>query len=104
VELPLPYTYNTIGEVICDDVKVGEQALNEVEFVNSDECHLCNRDGELLCCESCHKAYHRNCVGFLGDGDYICVMCRNEEAGRFEEILADATCACCRKSINTVER
>jgi hypothetical protein len=85
-------------------VKAGEQALEIVEYRTNDECHLCNREGDLVICESCPKTYHRNCVNFFGSGDFNCNMCKLEQAGNFNEILATATCSCCKKTINTVER
>ncbi|KAJ8599245.1 hypothetical protein CTAYLR_006223 [Chrysophaeum taylorii] len=46
---------------------------------NADECHVCSRGGELLCCDSCPRAFHLDCVGLdsIPAGDlWVCSLCQ----------------------------
>ena len=55
---------------------------NEFENLdNWDECGVCNREGELLCCDGCVRSYHRECLGMsstqpLPDGKWLCPECQ----------------------------
>mmetsp|Transcript_5383 Transcript_5383/g.15931 ORF Transcript_5383/g.15931 Transcript_5383/m.15931 type:complete len:431 (-) Transcript_5383:174-1466(-) len=44
---------------------------------NADHCDACKAGGELLCCETCEKAFHLACVhlGKVPDGDWFCATC-----------------------------
>lgn len=44
---------------------------------NADHCDICKIGGELLCCETCEKAFHLACVHLddVPDGDWFCATC-----------------------------
>jgi hypothetical protein len=44
---------------------------------NADHCDACKAGGELLCCETCEKAFHLACVHLteIPDGDWFCAAC-----------------------------
>jgi len=50
---------------------------------NVDYCHICRKHGNLLCCDRCPRAFHRECVDSSGipDKDWECNVCKNEKAG-----------------------
>lgn len=58
---------------------MSEEVIDESVDRNSDECCLCNMDGNLICCDGCPAAYHSKCVGIatnlLPDGDWYCPEC-----------------------------
>jgi len=44
---------------------------------NEDTCAKCHEDGELICCETCPRAFHTECVGLsrVPRGDWFCDVC-----------------------------
>lgn len=44
---------------------------------NSDECALCHKGGELLCCDTCERAFHLSCCHLeaIPEGDWSCPVC-----------------------------
>ncbi|EPS62528.1 hypothetical protein M569_12262, partial [Genlisea aurea] len=56
-----------------------EENLAEAADLNSDECHLCKMDGNLICCDGCPAAFHSRCVGvvssLLPEGHWYCPEC-----------------------------
>mmetsp|Transcript_17618 Transcript_17618/g.55108 ORF Transcript_17618/g.55108 Transcript_17618/m.55108 type:complete len:398 (+) Transcript_17618:35-1228(+) len=44
---------------------------------NADECHVCKKGGELLCCDHCPRAFHLYCCDLthVPDGDWTCPVC-----------------------------
>mmetsp|Transcript_8480 Transcript_8480/g.12980 ORF Transcript_8480/g.12980 Transcript_8480/m.12980 type:complete len:558 (+) Transcript_8480:45-1718(+) len=44
---------------------------------NADECNICRGGGELLCCDSCERAFHLSCVHLdqVPRGDWNCPVC-----------------------------
>jgi len=44
---------------------------------NEDQCAICHGDGGLVCCDSCPKAYHMQCINLLvlPTGDFYCPLC-----------------------------
>ena len=48
-----------------------------VDDGNADHCDACKTGGELLCCETCEKAFHLACVHLheVPDGDWFCASC-----------------------------
>lgn len=83
-----------------------------MEFPSNDECHRCSKDNEIFLCESCPKVFHLKCTDSLMQDDFYCSMCKieaslsqNPNSGCARELfLQDATCVCCKKKINTVEK
>ena len=45
---------------------------------NDDLCRVCSDGGELICCEGCPAAFHKECVGLskIPEGDWFCPACR----------------------------
>ena len=57
-------------------------------LVNEDECAICGKAGELLCCDGCIKSYHRQCLsmlehGDLPEGDWLCPECELKDPAMF---------------------
>lgn len=55
---------------------------HEANFVvpddgNADDCHICTKGGELLCCDFCERAYHLYCIHLdaIPEGDWKCPVC-----------------------------
>jgi len=64
------------------------EALDELKYLkcvscavgdpNHDWCQLCREEGDLLCCDSCPRAFHAACLGLrepLADGELACSHC-----------------------------
>ena len=51
--------------------------LPVVDDGNADHCYACKGGGELLCCDSCEKAFHLACVNLreVPSGDWFCGHC-----------------------------
>lgn len=58
-----------------------DEEEDEVEFLNvhNDECDVCDKGGELLCCSSCTLVFHLQCVRpklkALPEGEWECPHC-----------------------------
>lgn len=48
---------------------------------NDDVCAACGEDGELMCCETCPRAFHTECVGLMRvpRGDWFCDHCKKKQ-------------------------
>uniref|UniRef100_A0A0E0HVY6 PHD-type domain-containing protein n=1 Tax=Oryza nivara TaxID=4536 RepID=A0A0E0HVY6_ORYNI len=48
---------------------------------SDDLCSICSDGGELLLCDSCPRAFHRECVGFttIPRGTWCCRYCENRQ-------------------------
>ncbi|PRW44524.1 oxidoreductase [Chlorella sorokiniana] len=59
-------------------------AMQLLEDVNDDLCHICGLGGDLVCCETCPAVYHADCVGLPGppEGEYHCPRCRCSTCGK----------------------
>ncbi|KAI0212981.1 hypothetical protein LSAT2_002033 [Lamellibrachia satsuma] len=55
----------------------------QMEDKNDDECALCGDVGELICCESCPKSFHKWChipvITTVPSGPWCCGLCTKEE-------------------------
>ena len=62
---------------------------------NADECANCKGGGELLCCDTCERAFHLFCVGMdlVPDGDWSCPVCTSSTENKPNEVLAAAALA-----------
>ncbi|KAL6575797.1 hypothetical protein OROHE_000778 [Orobanche hederae] len=63
---------------------------------NDDLCSICEDGGDLLCCESCPRAFHPVCVDLLSlpQGTWYCKYCSNMfEREKFAERDANAIAA-----------
>ena len=61
----------------------------KVEDGNLDYCHICNKTGNLLCCDYCPRAFHDKCTdkgNGGGNGNrWECSVCLKEKAGLPED-------------------
>ena len=54
---------------------------------NEDECGVCGKEGELVCCDGCVRSYHSHCIGLptgarLPD-KWLCPECVTVDPSRF---------------------
>ncbi|RHN56522.1 putative histone acetyltransferase chromatin regulator PHD family [Medicago truncatula] len=59
--------------------EITEKPHNDLfEGENDNICSVCNYGGELILCDQCPSAYHKNCLNLEGipDGDWFCPSCR----------------------------
>jgi hypothetical protein len=59
---------------------------------NDDECDLCGKEGELVCCDGCPRAFHTKCLNVasadeLGDPWY-CTHCSKKRQDASKNVLA----------------
>ena len=57
-------------------------------LVNEDDCGICGKEGELLCCDGCVRSYHHQCIGMatgspLPEGKWLCPECKIADPCRF---------------------
>ncbi len=56
-----------------------EQAIPDY---HADVCDMCERPGDLLCCDTCNLAFHMKCVGLEDDDDvpldFNCEQCQKQ--------------------------
>ena len=54
---------------------------------NDDFCTVCKKGGVLICCDHCHRSYHKGCAEILrqfkdeipDDYDFKCAQCKHKE-------------------------
>ncbi|KAL6055454.1 BMA-LIN-59, isoform d [Balamuthia mandrillaris] len=67
-----------------DEEKSKEEEQTEQEDENEDECYICKRDGELLCCDDCSLSFHLHCLQppmkTIPDGRWSCPVCSRAAA------------------------
>jgi hypothetical protein len=59
---------------------------------NADECAVCLREGDLLCCDGCVFSFHRACLGMserdpLPEGRWLCPECQIPDPATFGTLL-----------------
>jgi hypothetical protein len=56
-----------------------ESEHSQAIVANHDACEMCNKGGELLCCDTCPRVYHMDCLGVqesdLPVGKWSCFKC-----------------------------
>jgi hypothetical protein len=61
------------------------EELQNIE--NQDECAVCRKEGDLLCCDGCPASYHSACIGMskhiLPEGRWLCPECTNVDPAKF---------------------
>lgn len=94
-----------IDELLCVDVIAEELRSREAKLVgsstygclpspqelqdieNEDECGVCHKAGDLLCCDGCPASYHSICVGVfrgsLPEGKWLCPECEIPDPSKF---------------------
>jgi len=55
---------------------------------NEDECGICGKEGDLLCCDGCENSYHKKCLGMpelgvLPEGEWLCNECELKDPAYF---------------------
>ena len=68
------------------DIRAGEEILCQYgsaywRDVWQDECSVCGKGGNMLCCDACDRAFHPRCVGESDDprkvrSTWVCPHCR----------------------------
>lgn len=55
-------------------VATGEEAEYDIDL-----CHICQAEGEVLCCDGCPRVYHMKCLrppmASVPEGDWFCPSC-----------------------------
>ena len=58
---------------------------------HNDLCEVCDRDGDLLCCDSCSLVYHLSCVrprlNEVPEGEWHCPYCLLESRSKVRTSL-----------------
>jgi hypothetical protein len=61
------------------------EELQNIE--NQDECAVCRKEGDLLCCDGCPASYHSACIGMskhsLPEGRWLCPECSHVDPAKF---------------------
>jgi hypothetical protein len=65
-----------------EGVGVGKPAKSKKEPVidgSNENCEICNKEGNLLCCDTCSLVFHLHCLrpklDFIPDGPWSCPYC-----------------------------
>jgi hypothetical protein len=60
--------------------------------LHSDACHICNKVGELLCCDQCCLVYHVECLGLavIPDGFWLCPVCAKVKKDKKSKLTVGA--------------
>lgn len=60
----------------------GSDDEEQDSIVHRDRCNVCDRRGDLLCCDSCPLVYHLHCLNpplkYVPEGEWRCEVCRAE--------------------------
>ncbi|XP_065062653.1 bromodomain adjacent to zinc finger domain protein 1A-like isoform X2 [Rhopilema esculentum] len=66
-----------------DEEEDDEESEDEPADEHEDHCAVCEEHGDLLCCDSCSRAFHLNCVyppiRKVPRGDWSCQVCTGAE-------------------------
>jgi hypothetical protein len=67
-------------------------------LVNADECAVCDIEGDLLCCDGCVLAFHRECIDLtkhqpLPEGKWLCPECMLVDPAKFGPLQHGRKCA-----------
>ncbi|CAL1265237.1 unnamed protein product [Larinioides sclopetarius] len=64
--------------IICPYHFVGKQRVSPQKTCNLNICSVCNLGGELVCCEACPHAFHKNCLNTaVPNEEFLCEDCTN---------------------------
>lgn len=56
--------------------------------INVSFCFACMKGGELICCEKCPAAFHKDCLEFeIDEGSFNCPSCTKRKQLRYGEII-----------------
>jgi len=86
--------------------KIGDTSAVRGDDANQDLCGWCGDGGELICCEGCPAAYHRECVNVkeIPLGEWYCGPClrarrlgipRRSIEGEIDDVLEEGVCHIC---------
>ncbi|XP_019456250.1 PREDICTED: uncharacterized protein LOC109357022 [Lupinus angustifolius] len=67
-------------EVMYDDMAsgtIGKPSTDLCEDENENSCSVCQSGGDLILCDQCPSAFHKECLGLkdIPDGDWFCPSC-----------------------------
>uniref|UniRef100_A0A182QIJ7 Histone-lysine N-methyltransferase n=1 Tax=Anopheles farauti TaxID=69004 RepID=A0A182QIJ7_9DIPT len=72
----------TTTQLVCP-----RHSLDQIPL-NVNWCFLCGKGGNLICCETCPFACHRDCLPFtVPDGKYVCEACESGRMPLYNEIV-----------------
>ena len=70
----LTYYYNKYKQ--SDEYQELKMCLKE----ESDQCHICHKHGDLICCDGCNHTFHLTCIKppilIIPAGDWYCPSCK----------------------------
>lgn len=54
-----------------------EMEAEEEDSSNEEMCEICGDYGDMLCCDTCPKVYHKDCLKMkdVPEGDWSCFKC-----------------------------
>lgn len=87
---PLPKAESAdSNQVIEDDPEYNIEEDEDTGDEDDDDpwdtiCDVCDKDGKLLCCDGCPKAYHPECIELddFPKGDWFCRECETQTCGQ----------------------
>mmetsp|Transcript_13338 Transcript_13338/g.17585 ORF Transcript_13338/g.17585 Transcript_13338/m.17585 type:complete len:1529 (-) Transcript_13338:289-4875(-) len=78
------HTLGVMIEASKESSEEGEELTELDQWLET--CFICNsEEGNLLCCEACPQAYHKECLGIetIPDDDWFCPVCEKEEQAQY---------------------
>ena len=54
-----------------------DEEYEEEDSESEDKCEICGEYGEMICCDSCPKVYHLECLKMdqIPEGEWNCLHC-----------------------------
>lgn len=60
-----------------DEQGMQRSQMDEEDSDNEDECAVCGEVGDMICCDTCPKVFHLECLKIkeIPEGDWSCYEC-----------------------------